>query len=97
SPSLGLDYPANCPNLLSGYIYINPNNPFRQDYVLSWLFLCLYVIDGHETTKIFDKAYVNWSKGDLLVIPYQIQRLEHFILDETTFHYAQGRILLKYR
>ncbi|CAF3824781.1 unnamed protein product [Rotaria sordida] len=76
SSSWGLDYSANCSNLLSGYIYINQNDLFKQDCFLSCSSLCLRVIHNHGTTKIFDEEYVNWLKGDLLIIPYQIQPLD---------------------
>ncbi|CAF0975321.1 unnamed protein product [Rotaria sordida] len=76
SSSWGLDYPANCSNLLSDYIYINQNDSFKQDCFLSCSSLCLCVIHGHGTTKIFDEGYVNWLKDDLLIIPYQIQPLD---------------------
>jgi gentisate 1,2-dioxygenase len=93
---LGLDYPASCPNLLSGYIHINPNDTFKQDCVLSCTSLCLYVIRGHGTTKIPDEGLVNWSKGDLLVIPYQNQPLEHLAQEDTAFYYVHDGPLLKY-
>ncbi|CAF1377271.1 unnamed protein product [Rotaria sordida] len=42
SSSLGLDYPASCPNLLSGYIHINPDDSFKQDCVLTCTSLCFH-------------------------------------------------------
>jgi gentisate 1,2-dioxygenase len=93
---LGLDYPASCPNLLSGYIHINSNDTFKQDCILSCTSLCLYVIRGHGTTKIFNEGEINWSTGDLLVIPYQSQSLEHFAQEDTAFYYVHDGPLLKY-
>jgi len=93
---LDLDYPASCPNLLSGYIHINSNDTFKQDCVLSCTSLCLYVIRGRGTTKIVDQGQVNWSKGDLLVVPYQTQPLEHLAQEDTAFYYVHDGPLLKY-
>jgi gentisate 1,2-dioxygenase len=93
---LGLDYPASCPNLLCGYIHINPNDTFKQDCVLSCTSLCLYVIRGHGKTKISNESEVTWSKGDLLVIPYQTQPLEHLAEEDTAFYYVHDGPLLKY-
>ncbi|CAF1449343.1 unnamed protein product [Rotaria sordida] len=96
SSSWDLDYSANCSNLLSGYIHINQNDSFKQDCFLSCSYLCLCVIHSHGTTKIFDEEYINWLKGDLLIISYQIQPLEHFTQDDTVFHYVHDGSLLKY-
>ncbi|CAF1182696.1 unnamed protein product [Adineta steineri] len=96
SSSLGLDYPASCPNLLCGYIHINSNESFKQDCVLSCTSLCLYVIRGHGKTKLFDEGVVNWSKGDLLVVPYQLQSLEHFANEDSVFYYVHDGPLVKY-
>ncbi|CAF3334431.1 unnamed protein product [Rotaria sp. Silwood1] len=96
SSSLGLDYPASCPNLLSGYMHISPNDLFKQDGVVSYTSLCLYVIRDHNTTNIFDEGQVNWLKSDLLVIPYQTQPLEHFAHDDTALYYVHDGPLLKY-
>ncbi len=93
---MGLDYPASCPNLLCGYIHINPNDTFKQDCVLSCTSLCLYVIRGHGKTKISNESEVTWSKGDLLVIPYQTQPLEHLAEEDTAFYYVHDGPLLKY-
>jgi gentisate 1,2-dioxygenase len=93
---LGLDYPASCPNLLSGYIHINLNDSFKQDCVLSCASLCLYVIRGRGTTKIADEGQVTWSKGDLLVVPYQTQPLEHVAEEDTALYYVHDGPLLKY-
>ncbi|CAF0760729.1 unnamed protein product [Adineta ricciae] len=96
SSSLGLDYPASCPNLLAGYIHVKANDTFKQDCVLCCTSLCLYVIRGHGTTKIFDEGAVAWSKGDVLVIPYQTRALEHSTIDDTVFYYVHDGPLLKY-
>ncbi len=96
SSSLGLDYPASCPNLLCGYIHINATESFKQDCVLSCTSLCLYVIRGHGKTKLLGEGEVDWSKGDLLVIPHQTQPLEHIADDDTAFYYVHDGPLLKY-
>ncbi|CAF1057613.1 unnamed protein product [Rotaria sordida] len=96
SSSLGLDYPASCPNLLSGYIHINPDDSFKQDCVLTCTSLCLYVIRGRGTTKLVEGGQINWSTGDLLVVPYQTQPLEHFAQDDTAIYYVHDGPLLKY-
>ena len=89
SSSLGLDYPASCPNLLAGYIHVKANDIFEQDCVLCCTSLCLYVIRGHGTTKIFDEGAVAWSRGDVLVIPYQTRALEHSVIEDTVFYYVK--------
>ncbi|CAF2356372.1 unnamed protein product [Rotaria sp. Silwood2] len=82
--------------ILSGYIHINPNESFKQNCVLSCTSLCLYVIRGHSTTKIFVEGQVNWLIGDLLVISYQTQSLEYFAHNDTAFYYVHDGLLLKY-
>ena len=88
SSSLGLDYPASCPNLLSGYIHIKSNDCFKQDCILTCSSLCLYVIRGRGTTKITDEGQVDWSEGDLLAIPCQTQPIDHFAQEDTAFYYT---------
>ncbi|CAF3704630.1 unnamed protein product [Rotaria sp. Silwood1] len=94
--SLGLDYPASCPNLLAGFIHIKPNDSFKQDSILTCTPLCLYVIRGCGTTKIADEGQVDWSEDDLLVVPYQTQALNHFAHEDTAFYYVHDEPLLKY-
>ena len=58
--------------------------------------LCLYVIRGRGMTKILDEGQVDWSKGDLLVVPYQTQAIEHLAYEDTAFYYVHDGPLLKY-
>ena len=96
SSSLGFEYPASCPNLLCGYIRINDHDSFKQDCVLSCTSLCLYVIRGRGQTKFVGDGEIHWSTGDVLVVPYQTQSIEHIAQEDTAFYYVHDGPLLKY-
>lgn len=69
SQDLDIATPATSPNLLCGYLRIQPSDSIKHD--VNATSLSCYIIRGNGYTILDDDTRIEWSAGDLFVIPAQ--------------------------
>lgn len=93
SKSMALPYPASSPNLLASFIRIRENESIEtQASATSQSF---YVIRGSgSSTGEFGE--VQWSEGDLFVIPVTEEPILHKSTNESALYWVTDEPLLRY-
>mmetsp|Transcript_15567 Transcript_15567/g.14100 ORF Transcript_15567/g.14100 Transcript_15567/m.14100 type:complete len:345 (-) Transcript_15567:168-1202(-) len=93
SEHLNLSYPATSPNLLASFIRINPNESIKSD--ASATSQAFYVIRG-SGRSVGEEGTIEWTEGDLFVIPAAGQAIEHFATSDSALYWITDEPLLKY-
>ena len=88
------DYACTSPSLLVSFVQIMENDKIQTPAVATSHFF--YVISGEGYTLFDTKHIVEWKKGDIFVLPYQEQVLEHFAKTRSVLLWVTDEPLLKY-
>ena len=92
SAKLATPYPATTPNLLASFLRINPGDLLKTHAsATSQLF---YIIRGQGTTST-SQGHIEWSKGDLFVLPV-CEAVEHTATQDAAIYWVHDEPLLQY-
>jgi|EP00670_Eutreptiella_braarudii_P004314 gentisate 1,2-dioxygenase len=93
SKQLGTAYAATSPNLMASYIRIKDNESVKSDaHATSQAF---YIIRGEGCTKS-EFGSIQWSQGDLFVIPMSTKEAEHHATQDAAIYWVSDEPLMNY-
>jgi gentisate 1,2-dioxygenase len=88
-----IDYPATSPNLMASFIRINPNETLDTQAVATSQ--AFYVIRGSGSSD-FEGTKIEWSQGDLFVVPASESEIHHIATDDSAFYWVHDQPLMTY-
>lgn len=94
SEQLDIDYECTSPNLIASFIRINPNE--QIDTSATATSQAFYIIRGAGRTESKEHGKIEWSEGDLFVIPATEDVITHFATQDTAIYWVNDQPLLKY-
>ena len=93
SADMNIDYPASSPNLLAAFIRINPNERINSE--ASATSQAFYIIRG-TGRSVTEHGEIEWSEGDLFVVPACESSIEHFASEDSAIYWVHDQPLLTY-
>eukprot|EP01037_Dinobryon_pediforme_P026016 gene26016-28392_t len=90
---MNIDYPASSPNLLAAFIRINPNERINSE--ASATSQAFYIIRG-TGRSVTEHGEIEWSEGDLFVVPACESSIEHFASEDSAIYWVHDQPLLTY-
>jgi gentisate 1,2-dioxygenase len=90
---LKTQYQATSPNLLASFIKICDNEEI--DTYANSTSQIFYVIRG-KGYSIIENEIINWSEGDLFVVPYYEHKIYHYSMTDSSLYWINDEPLLKY-
>lgn len=93
SEKLQVNYQASSPNLLASFIRICSG----EDIKISALATShsFYIIEGRGHTE-YEGQQIQWSKGDLFVVPFTDATIHHFGESDSAIYWINDEPLMKY-
>jgi gentisate 1,2-dioxygenase len=93
SEEMGISYPASSPNLIASFIRICPNERINSDAVATSQ--AFYIIRG-SGKSISEHGEIEWSEGDLFVIPASENTVEHIASEDSAIYWVHDQPLLQF-
>lgn len=94
SADLRVPYPATSPNLMASFIRINPNESISTTAVATSQ--AFYIIRGAGKTESAEHGEIEWSEGDLFVVPACEGPLTHSATADVAIYHITDEPLLRY-
>ena len=94
SVDMNIDYPASSPNLLASFIRICPNEVIETEAVATSQ--AFYVIRGSGKTHTAEHGEIQWSEGDLFVLPATDGIVTHSGFTDSALYWVSDEPLLNY-
>ena len=94
SSYMNISYPATSPNLMASFLRLNPGESLEtQATATSQAF---YVIRGSGVSRSSEHGEIEWSQGDMFVIPQSEVLMTHFGTDDSAIYWVSDEPLLQY-
>lgn len=94
SSYMNIPYAATSPNLMASFLRINPGESVEtQATATSQAF---YVIRGSGVSRSDEHGEIEWSQGDMFVVPQSDLAITHFGTDDSAIYWVSDEPLLQY-
>lgn len=94
SSYMNITYPATSPNLMASFLRLNTGESLETQAIATSQ--AFYVIRGSGVSRSSEHGEIEWSQGDMFVIPQSEVPMTHFGTDDSAIYWVSDEPLLQY-